>query len=159
MQLLAPISKLHTVRESSTVLARSFLLASSIPIQYVRLQALLPVKLFVNMSSNRPACTATPQHWKVGCSIFQRLYSYAHTRHSGQEHELLDWLAKVTFPTEARFEDVAFARKSYTSSRIIQFWIVNQTGIQAMVSGSACRRPRLMNWVRHSLRSELMECI
>ncbi|TCD64149.1 hypothetical protein EIP91_004498 [Steccherinum ochraceum] len=35
---------------------------------------------------------------------------------SGQEHELLDWLAKVTFPTEAKFEDVTFARKAYTSA-------------------------------------------
>ncbi|THH30367.1 hypothetical protein EUX98_g3820 [Antrodiella citrinella] len=35
---------------------------------------------------------------------------------SGQEHELLDWLAKVTFPTEAKFKDVAFARRAYTSA-------------------------------------------
>ncbi|GAA5884764.1 hypothetical protein JCM6882_005383 [Rhodosporidiobolus microsporus] len=31
----------------------------------------------------------------------------------GQQFELLDWLAQVTFPTEARFADPAFARKAY----------------------------------------------
>ncbi|OCH93398.1 guanine deaminase [Obba rivulosa] len=34
---------------------------------------------------------------------------------SGQEHELLDWLAEVTFPMEARFADVGFARRAYPS--------------------------------------------
>ncbi|KAH9945880.1 guanine deaminase [Epithele typhae] len=34
---------------------------------------------------------------------------------SGQQHELLDWLAEVTFPMEARFADVDFARRTYTS--------------------------------------------
>ncbi|KAI0797642.1 guanine deaminase [Abortiporus biennis] len=34
---------------------------------------------------------------------------------SGQQHELLDWLSEVTFPMEARFKDVTFARKAYTS--------------------------------------------
>ena len=33
----------------------------------------------------------------------------------GQQYELLDWLSEVTFPMEARFEDVEFARKAYTS--------------------------------------------
>ncbi|EMD38285.1 hypothetical protein CERSUDRAFT_113456 [Gelatoporia subvermispora B] len=32
---------------------------------------------------------------------------------SGQQHELLDWLAEVTFPMEARFGDVEFARGAY----------------------------------------------
>ena len=32
---------------------------------------------------------------------------------SGQEHELLDWLAEVTFPMEARFKDVDFAKRAY----------------------------------------------
>ncbi|KDQ60774.1 hypothetical protein JAAARDRAFT_151484 [Jaapia argillacea MUCL 33604] len=32
---------------------------------------------------------------------------------SGGEHELLDWLAEVTFPMEARFSDVEFSRKTY----------------------------------------------
>ncbi|KAH8106805.1 Metallo-dependent hydrolase [Cristinia sonorae] len=35
---------------------------------------------------------------------------------SGQEDELLNWLAKTTFPTEAKFADVAFARKAYASA-------------------------------------------
>ena len=34
---------------------------------------------------------------------------------SGQEHELLDWLAEVTFPMEARFADADFAKRAYTS--------------------------------------------
>ena len=99
-----------------------------------------PVKL-VNITLNRSACTAAPKYWKVGCHFFQRLYSYAHTRHSGQEHELLDWLAKVTFPTEARFEDVAFARKSYTSAvrRIID------NGVRSVSPLTPTRSFRLLN--------------
>ncbi|GAA5835886.1 hypothetical protein JCM9279_002131 [Rhodotorula babjevae] len=31
----------------------------------------------------------------------------------GQEFELLDWLDKVTFPAEAKFADVAYARRTY----------------------------------------------
>ncbi|KAI0082846.1 guanine deaminase [Panus rudis PR-1116 ss-1] len=34
---------------------------------------------------------------------------------SGQQHELLDWLAEVTFPMEARFKDPVFARETYTT--------------------------------------------
>ncbi|KAI0819528.1 guanine deaminase [Trametes gibbosa] len=34
---------------------------------------------------------------------------------SGQQYELLDWLAHVTFPMEARFADSDFARRTYTS--------------------------------------------
>ncbi|KAI0062304.1 guanine deaminase [Artomyces pyxidatus] len=34
---------------------------------------------------------------------------------SGQQHELLDWLAQYTFPMEARFSDVGFARRAYES--------------------------------------------
>ncbi|KAG9019617.1 hypothetical protein FRB90_012463 [Tulasnella sp. 427] len=33
----------------------------------------------------------------------------------GGQYELLDWLKNVTFPTEAKFEDVEYARKAYTS--------------------------------------------
>ena len=32
---------------------------------------------------------------------------------SGQQYELLDWLYEVTFPMEARFGDVDFARRAY----------------------------------------------
>jgi cytosine/adenosine deaminase-related metal-dependent hydrolase len=32
---------------------------------------------------------------------------------SGQQYELLDWLYEVTFPMEARFGDVNFARRAY----------------------------------------------
>ena len=32
---------------------------------------------------------------------------------SGQQYELLDWLANVTFPTEAKFQDVEFAKRMY----------------------------------------------
>ncbi|KAF8921078.1 hypothetical protein CPB85DRAFT_1404999 [Mucidula mucida] len=34
---------------------------------------------------------------------------------SGQQYELLDWLSKVTFPMEAKFADLEFARRAYTS--------------------------------------------
>ncbi|KAL6305304.1 Metallo-dependent hydrolase [Sparassis latifolia] len=42
---------------------------------------------------------------------------------SGQQHELLDWLAQVTFPMECRFSDVDFARRTYNSvvKRIIDY--------------------------------------
>ncbi|KAG8928131.1 hypothetical protein FRC02_007341 [Tulasnella sp. 418] len=33
----------------------------------------------------------------------------------GGQYELLDWLANITFPTEAKFADVNFAREAYTS--------------------------------------------
>lgn len=36
-------------------------------------------------------------------------------QYSGQQHELLDWLDKVTFPMEAKFSDVEFARRVYAS--------------------------------------------
>ncbi|KAF8882424.1 hypothetical protein BD779DRAFT_1612446 [Infundibulicybe gibba] len=32
---------------------------------------------------------------------------------SGQQYELLDWLERVTFPMEAKFNDLAFARHTY----------------------------------------------
>lgn len=32
---------------------------------------------------------------------------------TGQQYELLDWLANVTFPMEAKFADVAFAKRMY----------------------------------------------
>lgn len=44
---------------------------------------------------------------------------------SGQQYELLDWLDNVTFPMEARFQDVKFARKAYSTvvRRIIDFGV------------------------------------
>ncbi|KAG6817784.1 hypothetical protein H0H87_003192 [Tephrocybe sp. NHM501043] len=33
----------------------------------------------------------------------------------GQQYELLDWLKNITFPMEANFSDIAFARRSYQS--------------------------------------------
>lgn len=40
---------------------------------------------------------------------------------SGQQYELLDWLANVTFPMEERFADIDFARRAYDSvvSRVL----------------------------------------
>lgn len=40
---------------------------------------------------------------------------------TGQQYELLDWLANVTFPMEARFEDVEFAKRMYT--RVVRDFI------------------------------------
>ncbi|KZT71294.1 Metallo-dependent hydrolase [Daedalea quercina L-15889] len=42
---------------------------------------------------------------------------------SGQQHELLDWLKEVTFPMEARFSDLNFARQAYESAvrRIVDY--------------------------------------
>jgi len=34
---------------------------------------------------------------------------------SGQQYTLLDWLEKVTYPMEAKFADVDFARRTYSS--------------------------------------------
>ena len=34
---------------------------------------------------------------------------------SGQQYELLDWLENVTFPMEAKFADVEFAKAIYPS--------------------------------------------
>ncbi|KAF8322129.1 Metallo-dependent hydrolase [Clavulina sp. PMI_390] len=40
---------------------------------------------------------------------------------TGQQYQLLDWLDNITFPTEARFADVAYARTAYTEvvSRVL----------------------------------------
>lgn len=35
---------------------------------------------------------------------------------SGQQYELLEWLNNVTFPMEAKFSDIEFARRSYESA-------------------------------------------
>jgi hypothetical protein len=45
---------------------------------------------------------------------------------SGQQYELLDWLKNITFPMEARFADVDFARRAYTLivERIINFGVL-----------------------------------
>ena len=40
---------------------------------------------------------------------------------TGQQYELLDWLANVTFPMEAKFKDVAFATRMYT--RVVRDFI------------------------------------
>ena len=34
---------------------------------------------------------------------------------SGGQFQLLEWLKRVTFPTESKFADVDFARKTYES--------------------------------------------
>jgi cytosine/adenosine deaminase-related metal-dependent hydrolase len=34
---------------------------------------------------------------------------------SGQQYQLLDWLENVTFPMEAKFSDIDFARRTYRS--------------------------------------------
>ncbi|KAG8721369.1 hypothetical protein FRC09_007988 [Ceratobasidium sp. 395] len=41
----------------------------------------------------------------------------------GGQYELLDWLNNVTFPTESRFSDLAFAKRVYTSvvERVLNF--------------------------------------
>jgi cytosine/adenosine deaminase-related metal-dependent hydrolase len=45
---------------------------------------------------------------------------------SGQQYELLDWLKEITFPMEARFADVDFARRAYSLivERIISFGVL-----------------------------------
>jgi guanine deaminase len=40
---------------------------------------------------------------------------------SGQQYELLDWLANVTFPMEAKFKDVTFAKRIY--EHVVQTFI------------------------------------
>ncbi|KAJ2912504.1 hypothetical protein MD484_g7910, partial [Candolleomyces efflorescens] len=40
---------------------------------------------------------------------------------TGQQYELLDWLANVTFPTEAKFQDVDFAKRMY--KRVVRTFI------------------------------------
>lgn len=52
----------------------------------------------------------------------------------GGQYELLDWLQNVTFPTEAKFQDVEYAKKAYTS--------VVQRVLDCGVSGRRCRTIR-----------------
>lgn len=63
------------------------------------------------------ACTAVPEYGHVSRvsspRLGWRLMTIVVCR--GQQYELLDWLANVTFPTEARFADVEYAKKAYNS--------------------------------------------
>lgn len=53
----------------------------------------------------------------------------------GQQYELLDWLAEITFPMESRFQDVNFARKVYPSvvRRIIDSGVSSETPLFANI--------------------------
>ncbi|TFK30228.1 guanine deaminase [Coprinopsis marcescibilis] len=44
---------------------------------------------------------------------------------TGQQYELLDWLANVTFPMESRFADVDFAKRMYT--KVVRDFVNNGT--------------------------------
>lgn len=44
-----------------------------------------------------------------------RLMGSRNLTHSGQQYELLQWLSDLTFPTEAKFADLDYAKKTYTS--------------------------------------------
>jgi hypothetical protein len=47
----------------------------------------------------------------------------------GQQYELLEWLHKITFPTEERFKDVGFARKVYADviRRVVSYGVGTNT--------------------------------
>lgn len=53
------------------------------------------------------------------CVLFL-LYAYCRNAvlSSGQQYQLLDWLANVTFPREAKFKDTDYAHKEY--SRVVR---------------------------------------
>lgn len=63
----------------------------------------------------RTAWSAGSQHWEVSCCARRRGQSLSSCI-SGQQHELLDWLKEVTFPMEARFADLNFARTAYETA-------------------------------------------
>lgn len=56
---------------------------------------------------------------------------------SGQQYELLDWLDNVTFPMEANFADVEFARETYVEvvRRVINCGVCLSSGIRSRVKG------------------------
>lgn len=55
---------------------------------------------------------------------------------SGQQHELLDWLKETTFPMEARFADVDFARRAYS---LIVKRIINSGVLETFASIPRCQ--------------------
>ena len=61
------------------------------------------------------ACASGPEHWQVRLPPLLSDVLAPTSHLSGQQHELLDWLSEVTFPMEARFSDVRFAERAYTS--------------------------------------------
>ena len=60
------------------------------------------------------ACTSTSEHGDVSCLPAPKASDVSSFSRGGQ-YELMDWLDKVTFPTEAKFVDVDFARHVYQS--------------------------------------------
>ena len=61
------------------------------------------------------ACVGPRCRFPAACVVPVLTVCARRRTHSGQQYELLEWLAEVTFPMEARFADVGFARKAYAS--------------------------------------------
>ena len=65
---------------------------------------------------------------------------------SGQQYELLDWLKETTFPMEARFADVDFARQAYDLivKRIINSGVLDLLPLQGVRLSILIRRRPLV---------------
>jgi len=77
------------------------------------------------MTDDTVARTPSPQYRQVNVPHISRSNRLTHLL-SGQQYELLDWLKETTFPMEARFADVNFARQAYSLivKRIINFGVL-----------------------------------
>ena len=84
--------------------------ASWIPTRCTRFPLSLHSNLIHHGSSL--ARTPSPEHRQVSESHIAHCDAHTVTT-SGQQYELLDWLQQITFPMEARFVDVDFARRAY----------------------------------------------
>ena len=68
-----------------------------------------------NLSRRYVARASSPQYRRVILPHISRSNKLTdELTISGQQHELLDWLKETTFPMEARFADVDFARRAYS---------------------------------------------
>ena len=54
---------------------------------------------------------------------------------TGYDLMLLDWLKKYTFPTEARFQDLAYAKDVYTKA-VVRKFLVHVLSIISCILGS-----------------------
>lgn len=86
------------------------------------------------MNTPSTACASSSEHGKVYIAISLQTCNGANgiLLYSGQQYELLAWLDNVTFPMEANFADVDFARETYIEvvRRIVNCGVRLSSGIR-----------------------------
>jgi guanine deaminase len=109
---------------------------------------LQPRHLSDHCTLNAIARATISKHWKVGVrtTLLLRIVSFVCC--SGQQYELLDWLNNVTFPTEAKFSDIDFARRTYESvvRRVVDSGVSRSSGSKRrlLILGLCRRQPAVI---------------